>query len=88
MNEKTTSPVIDVRKLGKIYFLESIQVNGLTNVSFQIYPGDFISIMGPSGSGKSTLIRIIAGLVKPDEGVVLYRNKVITDVAEEFVESG
>lgn len=68
MNEKTTSPVIDVRKLGKIYFLESIQVNGLTNVSFQIYPGDFISIMGPSGSGKSTLMNILGCLDTPTSG--------------------
>ena len=37
MNEKINSPIIDVRKLGKIYFLESIQVKGLTDVSFQIF---------------------------------------------------
>ena len=68
MNEKTTSPVIDVRKLGKIYFLESIQVKGLTDVSFQIFPGDFISIMGPSGSGKSTLMNILGCLDTPTIG--------------------
>jgi putative ABC transport system ATP-binding protein len=40
----------------------------LTNISFDIMPGDFIALMGPSGSGKSTLLNLIAGIDKPDSG--------------------
>lgn len=42
--------------------------DAVDNVSLDIKPGEFVSFMGPSGCGKTTLLRIIAGLLKPDEG--------------------
>ncbi len=50
----------------------------LDDVNINIREGEIIAILGKSGSGKSTLLRIIAGLVKPTAGKVLYRNKTIT----------
>ncbi|MDO4558368.1 MAG: ATP-binding cassette domain-containing protein, partial [Planctomycetia bacterium] len=47
----------------------------LENVSLEIRANEVIAILGPSGSGKSTLLRIIAGLLKPSRGKVLYRGK-------------
>jgi ABC-type bacteriocin/lantibiotic exporter with double-glycine peptidase domain len=44
----------------------------LDNLDLTIHPGDKIGILGPSGTGKSTLCYIIAGLIKPDTGKVLY----------------
>ncbi|RLD16920.1 MAG: nitrate ABC transporter ATP-binding protein, partial [Caldiserica bacterium] len=73
--------LLEVRNIGKKFVMptgnESYVVKGVT---FSINEGEIVSILGPSGSGKSTLLRIIAGLLKPDEGVVIYRDKVITDV--------
>ncbi len=40
----------------------------LTNVSFSLGKGEFVSIVGPSGEGKSTLARILCGTVRPDSG--------------------
>jgi zinc transport system ATP-binding protein len=40
----------------------------LDHVSFQIGRGEFVALVGPNGSGKSTLIRILLGLLQPDEG--------------------
>jgi NitT/TauT family transport system ATP-binding protein len=44
------------------------QVTAVENVSLDVAPGEFISIVGPSGCGKSTLLKIVAGLVRPTEG--------------------
>ena len=42
----------------------------LDEVTLQVKRGDFLALLGPNGSGKSTLIRIILGLMKPDNGTV------------------
>jgi NitT/TauT family transport system ATP-binding protein len=45
-------------------------VHALDNVSLNVAEGEFVCLVGPSGCGKSTLLDIIAGLEKPDEGMV------------------
>lgn len=42
----------------------------LDNVSFDVYQGEFLSILGPSGCGKTTILRILIGLLQPDSGIV------------------
>ena len=42
----------------------------LDDVSIEVWPGEFVTLLGQSGSGKSTLLRIIAGLTAPSEGEV------------------
>src|SRR3954449_1303726 len=43
------------------------------NVSLSISDGERIGVIGPNGSGKSTLVRILAGLLQPDSGIVAVR---------------
>lgn len=44
------------------------KIPALHNVSFEVYPGEFVSIIGTSGCGKTTLLRLIGGLDKPQSG--------------------
>jgi len=50
----------------------------LEDVQFKLQKGEIVALLGKSGSGKSTLLRIIAGLVSPTSGRVLYRNQPVT----------
>ena len=63
--------VMDVRAIKKSLPLGREQIDILKGISFQIFSGEFVSIIGPSGSGKSTLLGIIAGLDNPTSGEVL-----------------
>ncbi|WP_371348852.1 ABC transporter ATP-binding protein [Ancylobacter sp. IITR112] len=47
--------------------------HALTNVSFSISDGEFISIVGPNGAGKSTLVNVLTGLLRPTSGQVSFR---------------
>lgn len=47
----------------------------LSDASFSIYGGEYVSLLGPSGSGKTTLLRTIAGFVRPDEGRLYLQGK-------------
>ncbi len=47
----------------------------LKNINFTLYKGDFCCVIGRNGSGKSTLIKLAAGLYKPDEGEIFFKNK-------------
>ena len=44
----------------------------LTNVSFHVADGEFVSIVGPNGAGKTTLVNVVTGLLRPTEGEVRF----------------
>jgi putative spermidine/putrescine transport system ATP-binding protein len=58
-------------------------LRAIDNVSLDVAPGEFLSLLGPSGSGKSTILMAIAGFVKPDEGEILLDGRPITPVPPE-----
>ncbi len=62
--------VVDVENLHKIYKVGDEKVPALNGVSFKIYQGEFIAIVGTSGSGKSTLLNMLAGLEPPTKGII------------------
>jgi putative ABC transport system ATP-binding protein len=74
--------VMDVRDITKSLPLARERIEILKGISFQIYRGEFVSIVGPSGSGKSTLLGIIAGLDNPSSGQVLIDGIDITTMSE------
>ncbi len=60
--------LIRANHISKSYSLDSLEVRALSDVSFDIYDGEFLVILGPSGSGKSTMLNIIGGMDTLTEG--------------------
>jgi len=63
--------LVQIEHLVKSYRRGGQSVPVLTDISLSIQAGDFTALMGPSGSGKSTLLNLIAGIDKPDSGLLL-----------------
>ena len=61
-------PLIKIESLAKIYRMGQIDVYALRDVSFAIYPGEMVAIMGASGSGKSTTLNVLGTLDRPTSG--------------------
>ena len=68
--ENLSDPIVQIRHLTKSYRRGGQVVPVLTDITFDIPCGEFIALMGPSGSGKSTLLNLIAGIDKPDSGLL------------------
>lgn len=63
------------------YDTTSGQLPVLEALSLFAAPGEFLALVGPSGSGKSTLLRILAGLITPTQGQVVWRREPVAAVA-------
>lgn len=63
-------PFIHLSKVRKVYRTRGEEFLAVSDVTFDVQPGELISLVGPSGCGKTTLLKILAGLHKHDGGVV------------------
>lgn len=61
-------PILAARGLSKAYG----ETRALRGASVELYAGEILAVTGASGSGKSTLLHCLAGIVRPDEGSVVY----------------
>ncbi len=69
---KEGTPLISIRNLKRSFKKQGGgELHALADVTFDIYPGEFVSIVGPSGCGKTTLLKIIAGLLPTTGGEIL-----------------
>ncbi len=68
-------PLFEARSVSKAYG----HVNALINVDFEVRPNEVVGLLGDNGAGKSTLIKILSGVVDPDEGTFL-RDGVPVDI--------
>ena len=75
--------IIEVSGLTKEYMMGEIRVQALRGVSFDLYDGEFVVVLGPSGSGKSTMLNIIGGIDAPTAGSVVYQKKDIAHATEK-----
>lgn len=62
------NPVIKLDEIHKVYQTGEVDVHAVRGISLQIFPGEFVAIMGSSGSGKSTLMNMIGALDRPTRG--------------------
>ena len=69
MTPASSSRLIEMQGVGKVYRSESIEYWALQEVDLTVERGEYAAIMGPSGSGKSTLLQIIGLLDVPDAGI-------------------
>ena len=82
MPETKETPVIQVKKLYKIFRVGETRVYALNGIDFSLHKGEFCAIVGPSGSGKSTLLNMLAGLEKPTRGEIVIAGKHIEKLSE------
>lgn len=75
--------IISIRGLNKTFREKKNIVSACKNISFDIYRGEFISVVGESGCGKSTLMKIITKLEEKNSGEVLYEGIDLTQLKGE-----
>jgi branched-chain amino acid transport system ATP-binding protein len=67
-------PILKIDGLSKAFG----GVTALRDVSFDVFPGDVLGIIGPNGSGKTTIVNSITGFIKPGSGSIYFKGKNIT----------
>jgi len=71
--------ILEVKNLTKIYkkhqFLSTKKIIGVKKLNFEVYDNEIFGLLGLNGSGKTTVIKLILGLLKPDEGEIYFLDK-------------
>lgn len=80
MNQK---PLVEFQNIYKIYKMGDSEVRALDGVSFSVYEGEFVAIIGQSGSGKSTCMNIIGCLDIPTEGTYLLNGADVSKLTDD-----
>lgn len=83
MNQKK---VLEVQNVEKYYGKKGNLTKALDNISFSIYQGEFVGIMGASGSGKTTLLNCISTIDRVTAGHIIVGNNDITDMKQAAIE--
>lgn len=79
-----SNPLLEIKEVSK-RFSDKADSRGLESLNFDIQSGQITAIIGESGSGKSTLLRLIYGLLKLDEGEVLFRGQKVKGPHEKLI---
>src|SRR5438132_13067672 len=74
------APLLSATNLYKTYRQNALKVRVLRGLNLDVYPGEFLSVVGVSGSGKSTLLHLLGTIDRPDEGTIQLAGKRIDDL--------
>jgi putative ABC transport system ATP-binding protein len=75
--------LIDVQHVTKRFPVGDHEVEVLKDISFQVYEGEFVAIVGQSGSGKSTLLNMLTGVDRPSSGEVIVNGQSLPALSED-----
>jgi len=81
------APYVSLDRAGKTYASARGPVAALENISLDIRPREFVSVVGPSGCGKSTLLKLVAGLENVSSGKVVVGGKVLDGPPDDGVDA-
>jgi len=73
--EAQAAPALALRKVSMSFGPASADRVVLSDIDFQVAPGEFLCVVGPSGCGKTTLLRLLAGLIRPTGGEILFHGE-------------
>ena len=82
MQRTPQTPIIDMRNIVKRFPVGNDEITILHGISFDVQPGEFVSIVGPSGNGKSTLLNMVTGIDRPSAGEVIVTGKPVHSMSE------
>ena len=71
-------PLISLGNVTKSYVVNGEKTIGVEGVSFDIFPGEIVSLIGPSGCGKTTILKMITNLIDPTNGSIRYQENHIS----------
>ena len=77
--------ILSLQGVSRRFVTTRQNTTALEDISFDVYEGEFICIVGPSGGGKSTLLNIVAGLDFPDKGTVTFEDKPVKGPSPERI---
>ena len=73
MNANGSAPVLELKGVSKSFG----PVQALSDVDFEVHPGEVVALVGDNGAGKSTLVKTIAGIHEPDGGTISFEGDVV-----------
>ena len=77
-----STPILRTWALTRTYRRGQVPVPVLEGVDLEVWPGEWVAILGPSGSGKSTLLNILGLLDQPDAGVYQLAGQDVSDIGD------
>lgn len=79
----SSSPMIDIQNIAKVYEMGEEEVHALRDVTLAIGSNEYIALMGPSGSGKSTLMNMLGCLDTPSHGIYNFKNDSVGQMSDD-----
>ena len=76
--------ILELNNINYSYHTLDGETKALSNISFTLTKGEFVSVVGPSGCGKSTLLSLIDGLMQPESGEMLLKGQPLTENSDQI----
>ncbi|MFI5635523.1 ABC transporter ATP-binding protein [Streptomyces sp. NPDC051664] len=80
--QASPSPLLSATDLVKSHAADGGTVHAVRGISLDVARGEFVAVMGTSGAGKSTLLHLLAGLTKPDSGLIRLDGERVDQLSE------